>query len=124
MNGTEVLKEKKLAETKQTAAQKYRAMLDEANKHREAAVSELKVAIQDLIVDLNELGFNYRLTEGGGSASKGEKKPRPVADKDCPICKFRTSPPHDGRNKLHRDQGENKKPLTAKQLEEAGLAKV
>lgn len=51
-------------------------------------------------------------TVGKGSVTEGE----------CPICKFETSPPHDGRK--HRFQGDDKKPLTAAELREFGLQKV
>ena len=115
-------KEKKLE--KQTAADKYKALLEEANKFKDAAETELKNSVEDQIKQLNSLGFNYRLVEGNEPSRKSEKKPREKSDKPCGICNFKTNPPHDARLKAHRDQGEHKKPLNNKQLEEAGLTKV
>ena len=42
-------------------------------------------------------------------------------DLPCPICKFKTTPHHDGR--MHRSQ-KSKKPFTVEELMEKGLTKV
>jgi hypothetical protein len=64
---------------------------------------------------LKELGFR------GREAARGSREGGPPKDEPCPICHFRTDPPHDGRS--HR--GETKKrPLTAEELEKKGLTKV
>jgi len=116
---------KNVAEPKQSAADKYRALLAEANKHRDNAVNELKSSIEALIGELNELGFNFRLAEGGEvSGGKKSRTPRKASGR-CDICQFETTPYHDGRNKFHRAQPEGeKKPLTAKQMADSGLTKV
>ena len=79
------------------------------------------------IADLNSLGFNYRLVEGStssrGSPAEGSRKgTRQVnAERPCPICNFRTEPPHDARR--HRGQHE-KRPFTAEELKGLGLRRV
>jgi DNA repair exonuclease SbcCD ATPase subunit len=65
---------------------------------------------------LKELGFRAR------TKSPKEKAERTSSeDQPCPICGFRTDPPHDGRS--HRGQSK-KKPLTTEELEEKGLTKL
>jgi hypothetical protein len=46
---------------------------------------------------------------------------RAVGDLPCPICKFKTTPHHDGR--MHRSQ-KTKKPFTTEDLMERHLTKV
>jgi ribosomal protein L13E len=51
------------------------------------------------------------------------KGTRSVKSAPCPICKFKTVPPHDARK--HRfAQGKNKRPFTAAELSNLGLKKV
>jgi len=110
---------------KLSASEKYRALMEQAQKHLGEATSELRGKIQEMIAELNNLGHNYRLMEAdsgkrqsrNGKRAKDPKKP-------CGICGFATAPPHDARLKAHRNQGDTKKALSAKQLEEAGLTKV
>jgi hypothetical protein len=82
------------------------------------------------VVELNELGFHYSLTEGAStstqraprkSSSKTQSPKRQARDVPCPICHFKTTPHHDGR--MHRSQ-KNKKPFTVEELMERHLAKV
>jgi hypothetical protein len=87
-------------------------LLDEA---KEAALQRVHEAINDL----NALGFNYRILE---KASVGRSGGRRKSDNPCPICEFKTHPPHDGRK--HRSQGSKKKPFSAQELVQHGLAKV
>ncbi len=106
-------------------AQSSIARLRQLDAEREALLAnahdEAKAAASEAIASLNELGFNYRLIEGGKNrgARAGTRTPK---DAPCPICKFKTDPLHDGR--AHRMQGEDKKPFTAAELKERGLAKV
>ena len=86
---------------------------------RQEALANAEQAIQAL----NDLGFNYRLTEASRQAAKKASKrgTRTVKDAPCPTCGFKTNPPHDGR--AHRIQA-TKKPFTAEELKERGLTKV
>ena len=81
------------------------------------------------IAELNDLGFNYRLTESDRAApakaaraskSAGGAK-RQIKDAVCPICHFKTSPMHDGRS--HRGQ-DPKRPFTATELAHKHLSIV
>src|SRR4051812_19735029 len=89
------------------------------------AEAEAKKKAEDAIADLNSLGFSYRLVQGDESPKRksGSGSGKPRQKKDCTICKFGTDPHHDGRHPAHRDQGDNKKPFTEKQLKELGLTK-
>ena len=75
------------------------------------------------IADLHTLGFSYRLVEGGrGERRASPRGTRAVRNTACPVCKFQTSPPHDGRR--HRAQGERKRPFTDKELKEMKMQKA
>jgi hypothetical protein len=84
------------------------------------------------VAELNELGFHYTLTEGASTSTSTQRAPRKATSKaqapkrqkkdvPCPICNFKTEPPHDGR--MHRSQ-KSKKPFTVEELMEKGLTKV
>jgi hypothetical protein len=97
-------------------------LLDDAKKE---ALDNAEKAV----AELNELGFHYTLTEGATSASAA-RAPRRAAsqapkrqarDLPCPICKFKTTPQHDGR--MHRSQ-KARKPFTVEELMEKHLTKV
>jgi hypothetical protein len=103
-----------------------RALDEQKNKLLEDAKREAMEKAQSAIAELNELGFNYRLIEGAPSsrASRGEsrKGTRSVdPNKPCPICGFKTTPPHDAR--AHRSQAD-KKPFTAEELKTRGYTRV
>src|ERR1700693_2227181 len=83
------------------------SLLDSAKKD---ALTKAKSAI----ADLNALGFAYQLAEGG-RPKVGRKGTRTIKDSPCPVCKFKTSPPHDARR--HRGQ-KTKKPFTVGELKE------
>lgn len=107
--------------------------LKELNEERVLIVTSAKkealARANEVIAELRELGFNYRLVEDAAakrpstrrSATNGTGKGIP-SGAPCPVCKFKTEPPHDARK--HRAQGDRKRAFTAKQLEELGLAKV
>jgi hypothetical protein len=94
-------------------------LLDDAKKE---ALDNAEKAV----AELNELGFNYGLVEGE-SATRAPRKAasqvpkRQARDVPCPICKFKTTPHHDGR--MHRSQ-KTKKPFTVEELMEKSLTKV
>jgi hypothetical protein len=81
--------------------------------------------INDAIKSLKSLGFNFNLFEGSNpegqrrKVTSGIKRTR--KDAACPICGFKTAPPHDGRT--HRSQSE-KNPFTASELKKLNLKKV
>ncbi|MGI9570251.1 MAG: hypothetical protein ACR2PH_11055 [Desulfobulbia bacterium] len=105
---------------------------------RKEALSE----VQELIKTLNSLGNNFELVEKGTKPSTvNQAKPlkkktsvrkstrrkgsrvgtRKPADIACPICLFKTTPPHDRRS--HRSQS-SKKAFSQKELLTRGLRKT
>jgi hypothetical protein len=92
-------------------AQAKAEALDQANK----AIGFLRELGLDNDTILKDLGFR------GRAAAKESREGRPAKDEPCPVCHFRTDPPHDGRS--HRGQSK-KKPFTAEELEQKGLTKV
>lgn len=126
----------KLQKDKQTMAKAPTPLerIRQLEEQKQAIMAEAKaeaLATATAAVDaLNELGFSYRLTEGaiprivrqltGGEGRKGTRQVN--AERPCPICNFKTAPPHDARR--HRSQGDNKKPFTAEELSGMGLRKA
>jgi hypothetical protein len=95
----------------------------------EGAKKEALDNAERAVAELNELGFNYSVTEGA-STTLPARAPRKAAsqalkrqarDLPCPICEFKTTPHHDGR--MHRSQ-KTKKPFTVEELIEKRLTKV
>jgi hypothetical protein len=96
----------------------------------EGAKKEALENAEKAVAELNELGFDYHLTEGASVSISPARAPRKAAsdapkrqarDVPCPICHFKTTPHHDGR--MHRSQ-KSKKPFTVEELMEKHLAKV
>jgi len=92
----------------------------------EGAKKEALDNAEKSVAELNELGFHYSLVEGASTAraqrKAGTQAPkRQAKDVPCPICKFKTTPHHDGR--MHRSQ-KPKKPFNVEELMERHLAKV
>jgi hypothetical protein len=106
----EEIKELKARVESMTAQAKAEA-LDKANE----AIGFLRELGLDNDTILKELGFR------GRAATKESREGRLTKDEPCPVCHFRTHPPHDGRS--HRGQSK-KKPFTAEELEQKGLTKV
>jgi hypothetical protein len=104
---------------------KLKALDEQRSKIVEEAKAEALQEAHKAIAALNSLGFHYSLKEGNGPQRVGSPKTegtkRQSKDIACPICNFKTSPLHDGR--AHRRQ-QTKKPFTAAELTERGLAKV
>ena len=80
------------------------------------------------VADLNALGFNYRLTEVDDDTStsarpsdEGSKRVRRMVKPGtaCPVCKFATEPPHDGR--AHKKHPE---PFRDEELAERGMRRI
>jgi hypothetical protein len=112
-----------------TVLEKLKALDAQRAQLLEDAKKEALDNAEKAVAELNELGFHYSLTEGA-TATSPARAPRKVAsqapkrqarDLPCPICKFKTTPHHDGR--MRRSQ-KNKKPFTVEELMEKGLTKV
>ena len=107
------------------ALDEQRAQLLEGAK--KAALDNVERAVSR---DLIELGFHSHSPTGASSASparaprKAASQPpkRQARDLPCPICKFKTTPHHDGFW-MHRSQ-KSKKPFSVEELMERHLAKV
>lgn len=87
------------------------------------AKAEALAKAEAALKELNDLGFSYRLVEGSQRvpAAKASGKRSGPSDQPCPICQFKTDPPHDGR--AHRSQ-KDKKPFTPEELEAKGFTMV
>jgi hypothetical protein len=104
----------------------------ERQKLQTQAHDEARQAVEAALAELNGLGYTYRLVEGAVSKSPAKSKAAKTSDgsssgkgvlasdKVCPICNFRTDPPHDGR----RHKGKERRPFTAEELASEGLRKV
>jgi hypothetical protein len=79
------------------------------------AISVLRTLGLDNDSILKELGFR------GRAKDRESREATPPKEEPCPICNFRTDPPHDGRS--HRGHTK-KRPLTTEELEKKGLTKV
>src|SRR5436190_13015713 len=106
---------KKLDESIKKLDEERATVLAEAKK---SALTKAKEGVADLVA----LGFPYELVEANGARKPNKAKKGLVGDKQCPVCKFKTKPPHDAR--VHRGQGKKKKPFTPQQLQELGYAKA
>jgi hypothetical protein len=89
----------------------------EALESAREAINFLRELEIDNDTILKELGFRARTKSTKEKASK----PTRLKDESCPICVFRTDPPHNGRS--HRGQSK-KRPFTLEELEEKGLTRV
>jgi hypothetical protein len=89
----------------------------------EGAKKEALDKAQKVVAELNDLGFHYSLVEGASAARKARTpaSKRQASDAPCSICRFKTTPHHDGR--AHRSQ-KNKKPFTDAELAKLSLMKV
>ena len=119
---TEIFQENTLSTSKESSAlEKVRSLREQADKLMTEAKAEALEKAQHAVTELNELGFNYRLSEAQEETRKRSAPTRQRRDVPCPICHFKTDPPHDGR--LHRSQS-TKKPFTAAELKERNLART
>jgi hypothetical protein len=71
----------------------------------------------EAVTELNALGFHYLLCEEG-TKTNGSTKGTP-SDAACPICTFKTKPPHDKRS--HK---KSPGPFTDEELAKRGLVRV
>jgi hypothetical protein len=118
----------KLEVKKMTVLEQLKKLDEQRTKLIEDAKAAAMKKVQEGIDDLTAIGFLCKLVEikdeepsarkRGAREGAGQVDP----NKPCSVCNFLTSPNHDARK--HRAQGDNKKPFTAKDLEQFGLKKV
>ena len=101
------------------AIARVKQLQDQIAEASKEAVSEALEQAEEAIATLNALGQRYKIVRVGAS---GRSTRQTNPDRDCPVCQFRTDPPHDARR--HRGQGKTKKAFTAAQLADLGLGKV
>ena len=113
-----------------TVLEKLKALDAQRAQLLEGAKKEALDNAEKAVAELNELGFHYTLTEGASGSVSPPRAPRRASsqapkrqarDLPCPICKFKTTPHHDGR--MHRSQ-KTKKPFSVEELMEKHLTKV
>ena len=115
-----------VAQSELSQLQEKRENLQNQLEEIDSQILELKNKRKaELLAELKELGLDV-VPKGTASASTGEskKKGKKTLNKPCRICGFLTTPYHDARLKTHRDQGDNKKPLTEAELASSKLKKV
>ena len=103
-----------------TALDQIKRLDEQRNKLLDNAKSEGLARVQEALDELNKLGFSYSLSENG--RGRGRRGVRQKNDGPCPICNFKTNPPHDGRR--HRAQGHRKTAFTNAELSAMGYAKA
>lgn len=103
-------------------ADQLRALDDQRTKLLAGAKEEALGKVREAVDELNALGFSFVLQDTGRSRAsrKGTRQVDP--NRPCPVCGFRTDPPHDARR--HRGQGEKKRPFTAEELTALGMRKA
>ena len=100
-----------------TILEQLKKLDEQRNQLLDNAKTELLKKAEDAISELNQLGFNYRLTQGeSGGTKKKTGASKPAAERHCDVCDMNG---HDAR--AHRNQNPKKK-FTAKELAEKGLA--
>jgi len=106
-----------------SAIERIKELVAERAKIFEQAKEEALHKANEAVADLNALGLHYHLAPGDETQVKaGDAKVHgTVKDAVCPVCGFKTSPPHDKRS--HRAQ-KKKAPFTATELKKKGLEKL
>ena len=92
--------------------EKLKALDSQRAELLEGAKKEALDKAEKAVAELNELGFNYRLVEGALTARAPRKSASPASKRQArdvprPICKFKTTPHHDGR--MHWSQKTKKR---------------
>jgi DNA repair exonuclease SbcCD ATPase subunit len=101
------------------ALSKIKKLQEQMEEYSKEAVAEALEQAEDAIATLSSLGQRYRLVRVS-ARGKGMRQTNP--DRPCPVCQFKTEPPHDARQ--HRGQGKSKRAFTSAQLAEMGLRKA
>ena len=97
--------------------------IEQLDERRAELIQQLQRASESVNAQLGKW-LPAGVTDMPRKAREGYERARKSLDRPCAICGFRTKPYHDGRLKLHRDQGDRKMPLTDAQLEALQLRKV
>ena len=101
--------------------------LKQLDKRREELMGEVRGSaetnLRKALRDYNDLGLGitYELRAAGRGVSRRGTRQINV-NRPCPICGFKTVPPHDAR--AHRSQGDKKKAFTADELSAKGMQKA
>ena len=105
-----------------TALDQIKKLDEQRNKLLDNAKGEALARVEEALEELNALGFSYTLHEDSVRGRGVRRGIRQKNDGPCPICNFKTNPPHDGRR--HRAQGNRKQPFTNNELSAMGYSKV
>jgi DNA repair exonuclease SbcCD ATPase subunit len=109
------------AEEEKNAAEhnaKQAKLAEEKAQLLEGVKNEILAKIQIDIEELATYGLTYSLI---AKSAKANPVGGGVADKECPVCGFKTSPLHDGRQ--HR-ANQNKGPFKDEDLKRLGYIRV
>lgn len=116
-----------VAQSELTQLQQKREQIQSQLEEVDTQILELKnKRKEELLEELKALGLDVvpKTTASASSGDNKKKGTKKTLDKPCKICGFLTEPYHDARLKTHRDQGDNKRPLTDAELAAAKLKKV
>ena len=104
-----------------TALDQIKKIDEQRNKLLDSAKNEALARVHEAVEELNSLGFSYTVAEEarGRGSRRGTRQRN---DGPCPICNFKTNPPHDGRR--HRAQGHKKVAFTNSELSAMGYTKA
>ena len=105
-----------------TALDQIKKLDEQRHKLLDNAKGEAMARVEEALEELNALGFSYALRDDGGRGRGARRGVRQKNDGPCPICNFKTNPPHDGRR--HRAQGARKQPFSNNELSAMGYSKV
>lgn len=95
------------------------ALLDEFREAGHSAWAAIKLLANKASVPFTATEPKSKAVKSYGGERKGTRTTNP--DRPCPICEFKTVPPHDARR--HRGQ-KDKRPFTIEELHEMGMTKA
>jgi single-stranded DNA-specific DHH superfamily exonuclease len=105
------------------ALEELKKLDQQRQKLIENAKQEAMKKAQAAVDELNSLGFNFELKERKSRNGSSRSGTRAVKDKPCPICRFKTDPPHDRRRHSKHKSAKNRA-FTNEELQEMGLRRV
>lgn len=95
------------------------ALIDDFRDAGHSAWAALKLIANKASVPFTAKEPQSKAAKASGGERKGTRTANP--DRACPICEFKTVPPHDARR--HRGQTD-KRPFTAEELDAMGMKKA